>query len=69
MKKVTFIVLGVIVGVGLFYAYKMARDQGWLGSCCGGGTADPWTQYTPPADTAAADTPPADTPPADTPAS
>ncbi len=57
MKKLMFIVLGVIVGVGLYYAYKMAKDQGWLGSCWGGDKADPWTQYTPPAETPPAETP------------
>jgi len=45
-------VLGLI-GVGIYFGWKMAKDQGWLSGCgeWGGGGSDPWTTYTPPAET------------------
>ena len=46
MKKLAFVVLLVLVGVGAFFAWKMLRGDG---ACCGWGadTTDPWS-YTPP---------------------
>ena len=63
LKKIVFIMLLILVGVGAFFAWKMLKGDG---SCCGwgGDNTDPWSSYTPPAE----DTPaPADAP-ADTPA-
>jgi len=54
MKKLAFLVLLVLAGVGAFYAWKMFKgDDG----CCGwgGDNTDPWSSYTPPADDAGAD--------------
>lgn len=52
MKKLLFLTLLVLIGVGAFAGYKMLKGEGgWLGSCCGwGDSADPWSTYTPPAD-------------------
>ena len=63
MKKLLFIVLLAMVGGGIYLGYRMAKgDGGWLSGCCGwGDDKDPWSTYTPPADT------PADAP-VDTPA-
>ena len=49
MKKLVFIMLLILVGVGAFFAWKMLKgDSG----CCGwgGDNTDPWSSYTPPAE-------------------
>ncbi len=52
MKKIIFIMLLMLVGVGAFFAWKRLKGDG---SCCGwgGDNSDPWSSYTPPADDAA----------------
>ncbi len=59
MKKVLFISLALLVGVGILIGYRMAKGEGF--SCFGWGQdkVDPWTSYTPPADQPPADQPPA----------
>lgn len=44
MKKFSFVVLLVLVGVGAYYGWKMLKGEG---GCCGwGGEAnDPWSTY------------------------
>jgi hypothetical protein len=56
MKKLLFISLLALIGVGVFIGYKMAKGEGgWLSSCCGwGDEKDPWSTYTPPAEDAGA---------------
>ncbi len=59
MKKFVFFALALLVGAGVVIGYKMAKGEGF--SCCGWGgeKVDPWTSYTPPAETPAAEEPPA----------
>ena len=49
MKKIVFIMLLILVGVGAFFAWKMLKGDG---GCCGwgGDNTDPWSSYTPPAE-------------------
>ena len=52
MKKFALLTLLVLIGVGVFVGWKMAKGEGgWLSSCCGwgGDKTDPWATYTPPA--------------------
>jgi hypothetical protein len=54
MKKLAFLVLIVLAGVGAYFAWKMLKgDDG----CCGwgGDKTDPWSSYTPPVDDVVAD--------------
>jgi len=55
MKKLLFVSLALLVGVGIAIGYRMAKGEGF--SCCGwgGDKIDPWTSYTPPADEPPAD--------------
>ena len=56
LKKLVFIMLLILVGVGAFFAWKMLKgDSG----CCGwgGDNTDPWSSYTPPAEETPADAP------------
>ena len=49
LKKLIFIMLLILVGVGAYFAWKMLKgDSG----CCGwgGDNTDPWSSYTPPAE-------------------
>lgn len=52
MKKLVLIALLALIGVGVYYGYKMMKGEGgWLTSCFGWGEdKDPWSTYTPPAD-------------------
>ena len=54
MKKLAFLALIVLAGVGAYFAWKMLKGDG---GCCGwgGDKTDPWSSYTPPADDAATD--------------
>ena len=49
LKRLIFIMLLILVGVGAYFAWKMLKgDSG----CCGwgGDNTDPWSSYTPPAE-------------------
>ena len=48
MKKIVFLMLLILVGVGAYFAWKMLKGDG---GCCGwgGDNTDPWSSYTPPA--------------------
>jgi hypothetical protein len=48
LKKIIFVMLLILVGVGAFFAWKMLKGDG---GCCGwgGDNTDPWSSYTPPA--------------------
>jgi len=54
MKKLAFLTLLVLAGVGAYFAWKMLKGDG---GCCGwgGDKTDPWSSYTPPADDVVAD--------------
>jgi hypothetical protein len=57
MKKLLWLTVLALIGAGAYFGYKMAKGEGgWLSSCGGWGSSksDPWTSYTPPADTATA---------------
>jgi hypothetical protein len=57
MKTLLWLTVLGLIGVGIYFGYKMAKGEGgWLGSCGGwsGGESDPWTTYTPPAEAEAA---------------
>lgn len=62
MKKFLFFTVLLLLGVGLYVGYKMAKGEGgWLSSCCGwGDQTDPWTSYAPPDATDEAAAEPAD---------
>ena len=49
LKKIIFVMLLILVGVGAFFAWKMLKGDG---GCCGwgGDNTDPWSSYTPPAE-------------------
>ena len=49
LKKIIFVMLLMLVGVGAFFAWKMLKGDG---GCCGwgGDNTDPWSSYTPPAE-------------------
>ena len=49
MKKIIFVMLLILVGVGAYFAWKMLKGDG---GCCGwgGDNTDPWSSYTPPAE-------------------
>ncbi len=53
MKTLLWLSVLGLIGVGIYFGYKMAKGEGgWLG-CCGdwsGEQSDPWTTYTPPDD-------------------
>jgi hypothetical protein len=46
VKKMIFVMLLILVGVGAYFAWKMLKGDGggW-----GGDNTDPWSSYTPPA--------------------
>ena len=52
LKKLIFLMLLILVGVGAFFAWKMLKGDG---GCCGwgGDATDPWSSYTPPAEDSA----------------
>jgi hypothetical protein len=54
LKKIIFIMLLILVGVGAYFAWKMLKGDG---GCCGwgGDNTDPWSSYTPPAEEPAAE--------------
>ena len=49
LKKLVFLMLLILVGVGAYFAWKMLKGDG---GCCGwgGDNTDPWSSYTPPAE-------------------
>jgi hypothetical protein len=49
LKKIVFVMLLLVLGVGAFFAWKMLKGDG---GCCGwgGDNTDPWSSYTPPAE-------------------
>jgi hypothetical protein len=58
MKTLLWLTVLGLIGVGIYFGYKMAKGEGgWLGGCgqWKGDESDPWTTYTPPAE-AEADT-------------
>ncbi len=60
LKKIIFVMLLVLVGVGAYYAWKMLKGDGGCAGW-GGDNTDPWSSYTPPAEDTPAEAP-ADTP-------
>ena len=54
LKKIIFVMLLILVGVGAYFAWKMLKGDG---GCCGwgGDNTDPWSSYTPPAEEPAAE--------------
>jgi len=56
MKTLLWLTVLGLIGVGIYFGYKMAKGEGgWLSGCgeWKGGGDDPWTTYTPPAETEA----------------
>jgi len=48
VKKIIFVVVIILAGLGAYFAWKMLKGDG----CCGwgGDNSDPWSSYTPPAE-------------------